>query len=42
MILITKDLAKAFEGQLECSGKNTEKYKTFSVAIGKELENDEK
>ena len=31
--LIIKELAKKFAGQLECLGKNTEKYKKFSVPI---------
>ena len=30
-------LAKEFDGQLECLGKNTGKYITFSVPIKKEL-----
>ena len=30
---ITKQLAKGFDGQLECLGENTEKYITFSVPI---------
>ena len=36
---IIKDLAELFKGQFECLGKNTGKYRTFSVAINKELEN---
>ena len=28
---IINQLAKEFDGQLECSGENTEKYITFSV-----------
>ena len=32
-------LAKEFDGQLECLGKNTEKYMTFSVPTSKELDN---
>ena len=32
---IIKELAEEFKGQFECSGKNTEKYITFSVAIKK-------
>ena len=38
---IIKELAKEFEGQFECLRKNTEKYKSFSVLIEKEVtEND--
>ena len=37
---IIKQLAKEFEGQLECLGENTEKYITFSLPIDKELDND--
>ena len=32
-------LAKEFYGRLECLGKNTEKYITFSVPFSKELDN---
>ena len=32
-----KELANRFEGQFECPGENTEKYKTFSVPIQKEV-----
>ena len=32
---IIKDLVKAFEGNFECLGENTEKYITFSVPIKK-------
>ena len=39
---ITKKLAKEFEGQFECLGENTEKYKTFSVPIEKEVTNIDK
>ena len=28
---IIKELASKFEGQFECLGENTERYKTFSV-----------
>ena len=35
-----KQLAREFDGQLECLGENTEKYITFSVTIKKELAND--
>ena len=35
---IIKELAKEFEGQFECLGVNTEKYKTFSVPVKKELD----
>ena len=34
---IIKELAKEFEGQFECLGKNKEKYKTFSVPTEKEF-----
>ena len=33
---IIKELAKESEGEYNCPGKNTEKYKTFSVPITKE------
>ena len=36
---IIKNLAKQFEGQFEFSRENTEKYKTFSLPIKKELDN---
>ena len=36
---INKELAKEFEGQFECLGENTEKYKIFSVPDKKELGN---
>ena len=39
---IIKELANELEGQLECLGENTEKYKTFSVAIKKEVKNIDK
>ena len=32
-----KELAKEFEGELESLQGNTEKYKTFSVPIEKEM-----
>ena len=32
---IVKELSNEFEGQFECLGENTEKYKTFSVPIEK-------
>ena len=32
---IIKELAKEFQGELECLGENTEKYITFSVPINK-------
>ena len=35
---IIKELAKEFEGNFECLGKNTEKYITFSVPIKKKIE----
>ena len=34
---IIKELASKFEGQCKCLGENTEKYKTFSVPIEKEV-----
>ena len=34
-----KELAKAFQGQFECLGENTEEYITYSVTINKELDN---
>ena len=34
---IIKELANKFEGKFECLGENTEKYKTFSVPIEKEV-----
>ena len=36
---IIKQLAKEFDSQFECLGKNTEKYITFSAPIKKELDN---
>ena len=36
---IIKQLAKEFDGQLECLGENSEKCITFSVPIKKELHN---
>ena len=36
---IISQLARYFDGQLECLGENTEKYITFSVKIKKELDN---
>ena len=36
---IINQLAKEFDGQLECLGENTEKCITFSVPISKELDN---
>ena len=36
---IIKELAKEFEGNLECLGENTEKYITFSVPIKKKIDN---
>ena len=35
---IIKELAKEFEGNLDCLGENTEKYITFSVPIKKTIE----
>ena len=37
-----KELENEFEGQFECLGENTEKYKTFSVPIEKEVTNIDK
>ena len=37
-----KELAKGFEGEFECFGENTEKYKTFSIPIEKEVTNIDK
>ena len=34
---IIKELANEFEGQFECLGENTEKYKTFSSPTEKEV-----
>ena len=39
---IVKKLANEFEGQFECLGENTEKYKTFSIPIVKEATKIEK
>ena len=39
---IIKQLAKEFDGQLECLRENTEKYITLSVPIKKELDNNKK
>ena len=36
-LFIINELAKEFEGQLECLGEKAEKYKTFSVPIEKEI-----
>ena len=35
--LIMKELANDFKVQFECLGEKTEKYKTFSVSIEKEI-----
>ena len=37
--VIIKELANGFEGQFECLGEKTKKYKTFSVRIEKEVTN---
>ena len=37
MNIIIKESAIEFDGELECLGENTEKYKTFSVPIVKEV-----
>ena len=34
---IIKVLAKEFQREFNCQGKNAEKYKTFSVQIAKEI-----
>ena len=34
---LIKKLANEFEGKFECLGGNTEKYKTFSISIEKEV-----
>ena len=34
---IIKELAEEFEGEFECLGENTEKYRTFSGSIKKEI-----
>ena len=39
---IIKELVKEFDENFECLGENTEKYKTFSVPIKKEIENKNK
>ena len=36
---IIKELAKEFDRNFECLGKNTEKYITFSVPLKKKIEN---
>ena len=37
-----KELANEFEGRFECLVENTEKYKTFSIPIEKEVTNIDK
>ena len=37
IIIIITELAKEFEGQFECLGENTKKYKTFSILIEKKV-----
>ena len=39
---LIKKLAKEFEGEFECLGKNTEKYIIFSVPLKKENDNGKK
>ena len=34
---IIKELVRDFEGKFECLGENTEKYRSFSVPIKKEI-----
>ena len=34
---IIKQLAKELEGQFDCLGENSENYKSFSIAIEKEI-----
>ena len=36
---IIKELVKEFDGNFDCLGENTEKYKTFSVPLKKKIEN---
>ena len=36
---IIKELVKAFDGNFDCLGENTEKYITFSVPLKKKIEN---
>ena len=40
--VIIKELANEFEGQFKYLGENTEKYKTFSVPMEKEVTNIDK
>ena len=40
--ILLKELAKKFEGKFECLGEKTEKNKTFSVPIEKEVANIDK
>ena len=37
MHFIIKELTNEFNGKFECLGENTEKHKTFSVSIEKEV-----
>ena len=39
---VIKKLPNEFAGQFECLGENTEKYKTFSIPIEKEIKNIDK
>ena len=39
---IIKKLPNKFEGQFECLGENTEKYKTFSIPVEKKVTNIDK
>ena len=39
---IIKELVRDFEGKFECLGENTEKYRSFSVPIKKEVTKIEK
>ena len=39
---IIRELANEFEGQFECLEENTEKHKTFTVPIEKEITNIDK
>ena len=39
---IIKELVKEFDGNFECLGENTKKYKTFSVSIKKQIKNKSK
>ena len=42
IMIIMKELANEFEGQFECLGENAEKYKNFSIPMGKKVTNIDK